>query len=377
MGRKEESMSMKESVVRYANNLDTREISRMNAQCQNIFSLLLEEWTKKKTEEIEIPLVEVKKKIGDVGRSGSRIEHQVESIVKMIVASSLVSGRDDKLGFICLCLIPRVRVNPERTKLIAKCEPEFLEIFTQLDRGFTQYANELFVRCRTKYAKNLFRLFARFYRGHVILSASELKQAMGMRADARGGDMIAAIRRGIDDLKKNGIYDEVTMKVVRGESRGSPIESVEFHYKMAENMEARLAGQGEIPGLEAGAAGPSPQAPAAAPSGDPGGGPAPFAAGEPPFTADDGLHGHIDPRTGLYIPSAEELAARHRPEDDKPSWRPAYSKPDIPETPPKCPMCGGEMVKRARNDGHEFWGCSRFPKCRGTRDLDGTDTSKK
>jgi len=32
-----------------------------------------------------------------------------------------------------------------------------------------------------------------------------------------------------------------------------------------------------------------------------------------------------------------------------------------------CPRCGGEMVKRAnRKTGDAFWGCSEFPKCRGT-----------
>ncbi len=40
---------------------------------------------------------------------------------------------------------------------------------------------------------------------------------------------------------------------------------------------------------------------------------------------------------------------------------------------PCCPQCGAEMVKRiARkggNAGGEFWGCSKFPACRGVRQL--------
>jgi restriction system protein len=36
-----------------------------------------------------------------------------------------------------------------------------------------------------------------------------------------------------------------------------------------------------------------------------------------------------------------------------------------------CPRCGSEMklrtAHRGRNAGSAFWGCSRFPKCRGTR----------
>jgi len=40
---------------------------------------------------------------------------------------------------------------------------------------------------------------------------------------------------------------------------------------------------------------------------------------------------------------------------------------------PTCPTCGGPMVKRTayrgKNAGRSFWGCARFPACRGIRDL--------
>lgn len=33
-----------------------------------------------------------------------------------------------------------------------------------------------------------------------------------------------------------------------------------------------------------------------------------------------------------------------------------------------CPKCGGQMLKRSnRKTGDAFWGCAKFPKCRGTR----------
>ena len=41
------------------------------------------------------------------------------------------------------------------------------------------------------------------------------------------------------------------------------------------------------------------------------------------------------------------------------------------ETKPSCPTCGSPMVqrtaKRGENAGSLFWGCSRYPACRGTR----------
>ena len=37
---------------------------------------------------------------------------------------------------------------------------------------------------------------------------------------------------------------------------------------------------------------------------------------------------------------------------------------------PSCPLCGGPLVlRRNRRDGSPFWGCRRFPSCRGTREV--------
>jgi Topoisomerase DNA binding C4 zinc finger len=39
--------------------------------------------------------------------------------------------------------------------------------------------------------------------------------------------------------------------------------------------------------------------------------------------------------------------------------------------PPHCPSCNASMVKRTArrgaNAGSDFWGCSNYPNCRGTR----------
>lgn len=52
-----------------------------------------------------------------------------------------------------------------------------------------------------------------------------------------------------------------------------------------------------------------------------------------------------------------------------PSAAPAQAS--AASTTPACPVCGSEMVKRpvkrGANAGGSFWGCSHYPKCRGTR----------
>lgn len=44
---------------------------------------------------------------------------------------------------------------------------------------------------------------------------------------------------------------------------------------------------------------------------------------------------------------------------------------------PKCPKCGKPMLRRMQNkgqmQGREFWGCSGFPGCNGTRNIENAD----
>ncbi len=43
-----------------------------------------------------------------------------------------------------------------------------------------------------------------------------------------------------------------------------------------------------------------------------------------------------------------------------------------PKVKHRCPDCRGQMVRRKNKaSGTEFFGCATFPKCRGTRELDG------
>jgi hypothetical protein len=48
-----------------------------------------------------------------------------------------------------------------------------------------------------------------------------------------------------------------------------------------------------------------------------------------------------------------------------------YNHPLPPPSSPACPKCGASMVKRVarkgRSQGEQFWGCSSFPRCKGTR----------
>jgi restriction system protein len=63
--------------------------------------------------------------------------------------------------------------------------------------------------------------------------------------------------------------------------------------------------------------------------------------------------------------SAEQMARARA------AARAAGAAPAEPELTPSCPACQSQMVRRMAkkgpNAGTQFWGCSRFPACKGTR----------
>ena len=74
------------------------------------------------------------------------------------------------------------------------------------------------------------------------------------------------------------------------------------------------------------------------------------------------------PKLFAMIKQAKQAMTAAKPEGSK---RPmAQSSGSVS---PSCPQCGAEMVRRTArkggNAGAEFWGCSKFPTCRGVRQL--------
>lgn len=74
---------------------------------------------------------------------------------------------------------------------------------------------------------------------------------------------------------------------------------------------------------------------------------------------------------GIHIPpSGEPHAAPGLNKTIHPPAQPPALR-STPQLTPRCPLCQSPMTKRTArkgsNAGQEFWGCTRYPDCRGTR----------
>lgn len=359
MEKEEKVKTLHSQIVRYANALDTKDMSKLNPVAQNIMALLLSEWKTKKQARVEIPFAQVKKQILAVDQNNDYVKRQTKVIMREIVRRSVVEGSSEEYSFAVMVLIPFVGLNPEKTALVGECRPELLAFFEHLENGYTEYKLSLFASLRGVSSKNLFRLFSRYYRGQCTLDTPDLLDALGLPPNTAGGQMMQAVKRGVAELLKKRIYEEITVKPVRADSRGSPITSVIFEYKISESVKAKLAGQEQLPGLaDDGAALPPKQA---APGGKAAPALVPVAAEKPLLTGAD-----------LIKPSEEQILQAIAADGlAKPSGNAGGGKAAAPE-PPKCPLCHAPLKKRRNNRTSEFfWGCSNFPKCTFSMDYHG------
>ena len=76
---------------------------------------------------------------------------------------------------------------------------------------------------------------------------------------------------------------------------------------------------------------------------------------------------------GVPVPISAPPAIKQPISTQSYSVQPAVRPSSTSNTNTACPKCGSSMVKRlarrGRNAGNYFWGCSRYPSCKGTRNI--------
>jgi predicted RNA-binding Zn-ribbon protein involved in translation (DUF1610 family) len=73
----------------------------------------------------------------------------------------------------------------------------------------------------------------------------------------------------------------------------------------------------------------------------------------------------------ISIPQAPANRTAQMSTNSTGAQRSSQVQSSSPKASVRCPRCGSSMVyrlaRKGRNAGHYFWGCSRFPVCKGTR----------
>ena len=224
------SEQFKSDIVRYANRLETYDIARMDAHVQDLIVLLLAEWTSNKTPTVCIPLSEFKRRL--------HIERQnvkyIQSLCMKALAQDAISVTFPNGDFLCTHLISRIRV--VNGYVVGEAMPEFMPIFSKLRNSYTQFMSTTFINIKPMYAKNLFRLFCRYYRGSFTMKIDDFKKNMGFPESYKSSHMRIAINDAVKVLQEQKLFKNIHAESIEGPGRGRPIVAYKFSFEPDVNL---------------------------------------------------------------------------------------------------------------------------------------------
>lgn len=332
MDRKSIVQQLLPTMIQYKKQLDTRDWAQLSPTAQRLLLLILRKAIDSGENRFVLPLVDVKRELSMLNKEPEYWKKQAEIISKHIVRSSTVNVEIPTfIG--CMTLIREVGYDPSRRAFVVDLKPEFVEFLRDYGEGFTQFPT-VPRSIRKKYAMNLFRLFSQ-KNGHFEMDFKEFRKAMGYPDSTKNNNVCLSVEKAINELEMKNIYHHIVFEKTFSPRQGRALISVRFSYE---------AGQGTLPNLNKAAS--STQAAA----------PDPFPAGDDPRA----------PRDMTQQPTAEEVEAALAEIQPIQQVQPVEKQ----ESVPMCPRCGKSMVVRTNRNGEKFWGCSDFPKCRGSLDYE-------
>lgn len=221
-------------LVRYANRLETADISVLPENVQNMIILFLSRWTATRELEVRIPLAEFRQRM----HLTKQRNDYIKNLCKSTYGASAVELNYPDGSFTVTSLIDKIgfKNDYKAPYVYAIAKPEFMPIFDQLENRYTQYMAKTFIAIKGVYAKNLFRIFAKNYKGHCNLSKDDFVHAMGIPASYGTSKIINVIDKAIKELAKKQIYNEIIYTKIIGPGKGSPVIGFDFSYTKGDNL---------------------------------------------------------------------------------------------------------------------------------------------
>lgn len=328
MDRKSIVQQLLPTMIRYKKQLDTRDWAQLSPTAQRLLLLILKKAIESGENRFVLPLVDVKRKLSMLNKEPQYWEKQAKAISRHIVRSSTINVEIPTfIG--CITLIREVGYDSSRRAFVVDLKPEFVEFLRDYGEGFTQFPT-VPRSIRKKYAMNLFRLFSQ-KNGHFEMDFKEFRKAMGYPDSTKNNNVCLSVEKAINELEMKNIYHHIVFEKTFSPRQGRALISVRFSYE---------AGQGTLTDLKEEA--PSTQA------------------------APDPFPESNEPRDMTQQPTAEEVEAALAEIQPIHPVQPVEKQ----ESAPACPRCGKPMVVRTNRNGERFWGCSDFPRCRGSLDYE-------
>lgn len=233
---------MQKHVVKYDNYMNSLSLGALKSSELDTLMAICSKMKERGTSTVEFDFAEIRE-IAELTSCDSRerFASAVSSLSRKLVSIYGHIETDDEDTF--FTLFNRLSARKKTGVLEVSVNPEYAFVLNDLTSNFTSFELQEFVRLKSKYSKNLYRLLKQFDNtnsGWRRFEATDLRDKLGCPQSYQNKRFVAEILTPcIEELKP--IFHELTLEIDRARRQGAPITGYEFRWRPCVNDE--LPGQ--------------------------------------------------------------------------------------------------------------------------------------
>lgn len=229
---------MANEVVKYDNLVNEFSFIGFTERDLDLFMTLCYEIKDEGTELLEFSYSEIKELINYKPTDLKRFKNELDRMSDKLSVLQ-IKKRNDK-GFVKFTLFPTWESDIDTQTLTVRVNPDFAYLFNDVRKNFTRIELNEFIRLKSKYSKNLYRLLKQYRKsGMYRVSVDVFRERMGCPLSYSNKEfMRTCVAPAIKELSQ-GYFENLKVTPIHEKKRGAPISAYEFTFSRTD----QIAGQ--------------------------------------------------------------------------------------------------------------------------------------
>lgn len=216
-------------IVKYDNFMNSLSLGGLQSRELNVLMALCKNFKEKGTSQMTLTFAELRTLIDDHQSTNEQLFEMLRSMNrKLLDITCQIETEDELIQFV---LFTDFRTNKNFDYYKVGVNEKFSFVLNELSAHFTAFELSEFVRLKSKYSKNLYRLLKQFDSScWRRFEADDLREKLGCPKSYKNNIFVRDILTPcVDELRS--IFTDLTLDITKARRRGAPITGYEFRWR--------------------------------------------------------------------------------------------------------------------------------------------------
>lgn len=168
-------------IVKYNNDLNSFSLGSLSKLELNLFLTICSEAVDRNTDEIEVSLSELKEKANIKRLSYEKFVVFIQKTMNNIASLGIKTYSQENDGeFTIFYPLKNVKVSPKQNKMVFKINDDYIYLFNELAKNFTEFELLEYLSIKSKYSKECYRRLKQFSTGWWKVSIENFRMLLGI-----------------------------------------------------------------------------------------------------------------------------------------------------------------------------------------------------